>query len=440
MNSMTRMRGGNQPPKGLQQKGYRMKESKKIQPTVEELKDDLDKGKLSRRAFIRLAALLGISATTAAQLAGMASPAFAQGRAKTYAQYVASIPEGCKPVPRKCFEEAVAGKTLTMYDWAAWWPEEIYKNFEKEFGIKIVRDNYPNLDEALAKFRLNPKTPYDYWLTNPKSLWYMQKWNLLNPINHDWIPNVNRYLAEDIKEAKWDPGYKYSILTTLGYDAYVINTDFVDPKNPLIPSWKFLFTDWKAYQNRLIMRDEMNRVIGDTLKYLGYSLNSTNPAELKEAGEALMTLKPHIMAFNSWPKRAVMAQEVWVVEGIVQDYLSLGNLIKGKSGKNPFLACYPPNGCLLSPMLIVNPKGGSNPAAVHLFANYLYRPKVFASLINLVAYGSGHTAIEPLLTEQVKRWMTPPKGYRKNCEVLDPKSFTGEGEKLREAIWQKVKA
>jgi len=156
----------------------------------------------------------------------MGGHAFAAG--KTYEAYKASVPKGCEPVPRECFEQAVQGEKFAMYDWAAWWPEELYKGFEEEFGIKIVRDNYPNLDEALAKFRLNPKTPYDYWLTNPKSVWYMKNWDLLETVNHDWVPNVNRYMAQDIKDASWDPGYKNTVLTTLGFDAYVVNTNFIN--------------------------------------------------------------------------------------------------------------------------------------------------------------------------------------------------------------------
>ena len=365
-----------------------------------------------------------------------ASPSFAAGKLKTYEDYVASIPKGCEPVPRECFDQAVKGKTFAMYDWAAWWPEELYKGFENLFGIKIVRDNYPDIDEALAKFRLNPNTPYDYWLTNPKSLYYMKEWNQLETVNHDWIPNVNRYLEKDVKQASWDPGYKYCVLTTLGFDAYVVNTNFIKKDDPRIPSWKFVFEGGDVYKGKLVMRNEMNRVIGNTLKYLGYSLNSTGPAALKAAEEALLKLKPNIMSFDSWPKRAVMAQEVWVVEGVVHDYLSLGSLI---GPKNPFYPAYPPEGCLLSPMLVVIPKGGNNPAACHLFLNYLYRPENFALLINGVAYGHGHSQIEDLLSEQAKIWMTPPKGYRQKCEVLLPPAFTGEGEKMRASIWEKLK-
>jgi hypothetical protein len=35
--------------------------------------------------------------------------------------------------------------------------------------------------------------------------------------------------------------------------------------------------------------------------------------------------------------------------------------------------------------------------------------------------------------------MTPPAGYRQKSEVLMPASFTGEGEKMRASIWEKLK-
>jgi len=52
-----------------------MKEAKrKIHPTIPELKDDLDKGKLTRRDFLRYATLLGMSAAAAGQMIGLTWP------------------------------------------------------------------------------------------------------------------------------------------------------------------------------------------------------------------------------------------------------------------------------------------------------------------------------------------------------------------------------
>ena len=45
--------------------------SAKIHPAVKGLKKDMEKGKLSRREFIRYSTLLGVSAFTATQMAGL---------------------------------------------------------------------------------------------------------------------------------------------------------------------------------------------------------------------------------------------------------------------------------------------------------------------------------------------------------------------------------
>jgi peptide/nickel transport system substrate-binding protein len=51
-----------------------MKKNQKIHPAIFELKDDLNKGKLTRREFLRFATLLGMSAVSASQMAGLAFP------------------------------------------------------------------------------------------------------------------------------------------------------------------------------------------------------------------------------------------------------------------------------------------------------------------------------------------------------------------------------
>ena len=64
------------------------------------------------------------------------------------------------PVPKECMDQVrKEGSKLAIYDWAEWWPEELFKNFEKEFGIKVTRDHYADTEEMVTKIKLNPKTP-----------------------------------------------------------------------------------------------------------------------------------------------------------------------------------------------------------------------------------------------------------------------------------------
>jgi len=51
-----------------------MNQKEKIHPVISEFRDQMDKGNLSRREFIRYSALLGLSVTAASQLAGLVMP------------------------------------------------------------------------------------------------------------------------------------------------------------------------------------------------------------------------------------------------------------------------------------------------------------------------------------------------------------------------------
>ncbi len=106
------------------------------------------------------------------------------------------------------------GNKLHIYDWAEWWPEEIYEDFSKEFGIKIIRDNYASVTEVVAKFKLDPETPYDV-ITGfaEREFYLMKKFGAVHEINPDWIPNVIHYIPEKFREMEYDPGWKYSVAT-----------------------------------------------------------------------------------------------------------------------------------------------------------------------------------------------------------------------------------
>ena len=355
--------------------------------------------------------------------------------AKTYEEYVSSLPAGCEPVPRECFNQAVKEGQLNIYDWAEWWPEELFTGFQKEFGIKIVRDNFANYDEALTKFKLYPNAPYDWWYGTPRQLTEAVAKGLLHEFNHSWIPNVNKYMRQDAKNANWAPGYKYFVNITLTPESYVINTRFIDKNDPRIPSFKFVFEGGETYKGRLAVREDYLRVIGNTLKYLGYSVNSTDKKELMEAKKALMKLKPYIKMFDSWPKRAVMAEEIWIVMTTPNDFVPLDK----EMGRGVFYACWPPEGCFLSPNGFMIPKGGGHPAAAHLWTNYIYRPDKCGLLIESIGFPCAHNAIDKYLSDYVRKWITIPQEYVSKCEGILPQAYTGEGEKLRAEIWEELK-
>lgn len=358
----------------------------------------------------------------------------------TYAEYVDSLGTGEYPVPEACFDQAMEEGELRMYDWAAWWPQDLYDDFEEFFGIEIVRDNYADLDEARTKFLVDPMTAYDYFLTDARGLTELGNATILLEFDHDWIPNVNAYLGEEFQGDMWeDPDYSYSVVTSIGLMGYVINTNHIATNATGLGSWAFIYNvteECGAYDGKLIFRGEMDRVIGTALKYLGYSHNSVNQTELDEAEDALMAIKDCIMAFSGWPITEVQSEECWIFHCMPGDgrYLGLGMEPEGEMA--PLMAFLPEEGTMISTMLITIPQGGGHPAAAHLWTNYMYRPDNFAKLIEAIAYHYGHTAIDDLLSTEIEEFLAVPEGYWDLCEIVTPATYTEPGLGMRLAIWE----
>ena len=339
------------------------------------------------------------------------------------------------PVPKECMDQVrKEGNRLNIYDWAEWWPEEIYEGFSKEFGVKITRDNFASEDELLTKFKLNPKAQYDLALAGTRIFLQLKELDILQKLNHDWIPNVNQYLPEETKNAWYDPGYNYTAETERYFVGYAYNTKYVDPKDPRIPSWKLLF-EGEDYKGRMTMIEGMYIVIGSALKYLGFSYNSDDESELMKAREVLLRQKPWVMAYDAWPKRLVLEEEAYIT------HCWIGEAWFYHQDMETIRGALPPEGTMVGTDSLVIPKHAPHPAAAHLFINYLFRPKVNATLIEGIGYAPNHTVTASLLPEEMREWpgVQPSTEFLGKCEFISPKAFTGRGLELRTKIWEELK-
>ena len=352
-----------------------------------------------------------------------------------YEKYVASLPAGCEPVPRDCFEQAMEEGQLNIYDWAEWWPEEMYPAFEKEFGIKIVRDNFADYDEMVTKYKLNPKLEYDYLLPDFRAFEQLRALGVVGELNHDWIPNVNKYLREDIKNIKYDPGYKYGVIAYLTMNGYTINTAYLDETDPRVGSWAYIFEAPKDLpeHGRLIMKNDMFQTIGAVLIYLGYSYNSDDKDELMEAKEVLMRLKPYVKAYHSWPKREILTEETWLLGPY-----GTGEILWLSEDVPTLKAILPEEGSFVRGAVMLMPKHAPHPALAHLWINFWFRPDVALALAEITGRTPSNTAVPALLPEKVRTWVgvEPPEGYLEICEFPEARGFTGKGLELRTEIWE----
>jgi len=375
------------------------------------------------RLFVSVA--LAVALVVGFALTGCAQPA----KKLTYEEYVASLGPGEYPVPEDCFNQALEEGELHFYNWEGWWPEEIFEEFSDFFGIKVIVDGYADTDEMVAKFRLNPETPYDLVCGNARTQVWLMAINVTQELNHDWIPNVNHYLSDLAKDLWVDPDYQHQVSWDLYSCCYGYNSDYVSDNRT--PSWAVLLEPREEYSGRVTMVTSVVEVIGAALKYLGYSYNSVNQTELDEARDLLLAQKEHVMAYDSWPLTSVLEEDTWLLQ------MWFGDLYYFHREKPSIVAAYPTEGGSLGADNLFIPVGSQNPAAAHLFLNELFRPETMATLINWVGFFPTHTGIDDLLDADLKAWF-PDEEYLEKCEWITEQAFDGEGLEMRIEIWEEL--
>ncbi|MCF8070195.1 MAG: spermidine/putrescine ABC transporter substrate-binding protein [Desulfobacterales bacterium] len=341
------------------------------------------------------------------------------------------------PVPKACLDAVKKeGSKLYVYNWAEWWPQELFDDFSKEFGVEVIFDYYADTEEVVAKFKLNPKAPYDVVLgCSPFNVMVLKPMGIVSKLNYDWLPNVKEYMIEGYTKRAFDPGNHYQIPDSGYATLWAYNSDKVDDSVPGFHTWKFLFENEK-YAGRITMLDNMYDVTGAALKSLGYSWTSDNEAELMEAKALILKQKPRVMAYDSWPRRAQVEGEAWLSGTWDGDAWLVHN-----EDVPALKAVLPEEGTLISANTDFIPTGAKHPAAAHLFLNYLYRPEVNALLIETIGYPPAHKHTMEFMSDEMKAWpgFILPEGYMEKCDSDDERMVTGRGKEIRLQIWEELK-
>jgi len=95
-----------------------MNQKEKIHPVISEFRDQMDKGNLSRREFIRYSALLGLSVTAASQLAGLVMPQKAVAAPQKMGgvlKYAMQVQEMADPATYSWTQKSIVSRHIVEY-------------------------------------------------------------------------------------------------------------------------------------------------------------------------------------------------------------------------------------------------------------------------------------------------------------------------------------
>jgi spermidine/putrescine transport system substrate-binding protein len=336
---------------------------------------------------------------------------------------------GCSQSPAGV--EGELADELHVYNWSEYIDPQIYEDFEEEFGVKVIEDTFSSNEDLLAKLQAGA-TGYDLIVPSDYMITIMRELDLLAELNYDNIPNFEN-ISDTFRDPPYDPGNKYSIAYQWGTSGIGYDLNYFEEAPD---SWAHIFDPAIAsqYAGKMTMLNDSREVIGAALKYLGYSLNSTNEAELEEAKELLIQQKQWVSAYDSEAFGDLIASG----DAIIGHGWSGGYFMAAAEADNVWYVI-PQEGAVVWTDNLAIPKTAPSKYTAEVFINYLLRPEVGAKITNFTWYGSPNAASDEFIDPEIREEpaIYPPP------EVMDKLEFirdVGEATTLYDRVWTEIKS
>ena len=269
------------------------------------------------------------------------------------------------------------GGELHVYTWSDYIAPDVLAGFEKALGVKVVVDTFDSNEAMYAKLKAGG-TGYDILMPSSYQIAQMAKDGMLEKIDHAKCPNVKRNFDPSFTKQIIDPSFAYNVPYAVTYTGFMYAKGKV-PAGVDVASWKALANP--VFKGRLTLLDDIREVIGGGLMYLGYSINSTNPAEIEKAVEQVLKWRANIRKFDSESyKTEVPSGATWVGHGYSTDttQVLVGDEEAGAPARDDLGFALPKEGYTIAFDEMVIAKDAKRKDLAYAFMNYIYDGDVAA--------------------------------------------------------------
>ncbi|MFN5745486.1 MAG: extracellular solute-binding protein [Methylococcaceae bacterium] len=297
---------------------------------------------------------------------------------------------------------------VRFFNWADYLPQEVLERFTRETGIMVRYATYDSNEAMYAKVSLLKGQGYDLVVPSTYYVDRMRRAGLLHALDRSKLPN-SRHLDPRHLNQPFDPANVYSLPYLWGSTGIGLNSARIDPATLL--SWADL---WRPqFRRTLLLPNDMREVFFVGLRTLGYSGNSTDPEQIRQAYEKLRHLMPNVRLFNS------DAPHVLYLTGEVDAGLIWsGNAYRVQRAAAHFRYVFPQEGCELWMDNLVIPAGAEHVDNAHRLIDFLLRPDIARLIADKTHYASPNaTAVQAM-----------PAELRENPVIYPPADVLSKGE------------
>ncbi len=322
-------------------------------------------------------------------------------------------------------------KKLNFYNWDTYIGETTLDDFATTTGVAVKMDLFGDNSELFAKIREgNPG--YDVIVPSNDFVDRMWRANLLQPLDHSMLPNFRTNIGTRFQDAGFDPGRKYSMPYMWGTMGIGYRKSKVDRPD----SWSAVWGEQSAqYAGKIGWISEPGSMLGMVLRYLGYSFNSINADEIRQAADQLIKYKQNVKG---------------IFEDNGQDLLASGEIdlavewngdIAQLINEDPDIDyVIPKEGGYFWQDCLCIPNDAPHPENAHAFINFLLGAEIGRDLAEYIEYATPNEGARKLMDDT----------YNKNPAIfpsedmmtmLEPSLYLGEERaQLIDEEWTRILA
>ena len=258
----------------------------------------------------------------------------------------------------------LTGTSINVFNWGDFIDPAVLRIFEAETGIEVFYGTYGSNEEMYTRLTaggalFDVLVPSDYMI---ERLIY-EEWLM----RIDWNQITNRdYIDPRFQNLLFDPDNLYSVPYKWGTFGILYNTTMVDQ---VVDSWAILWDE--QFAGRIFMYDIARDTFGVAQKLLGFSLNSTDHDELRQARDLLLEQRPLVRAFLQDEVKDMLINREGAL-GVVFSGCGVWSI-----SQNPELNyVVPKEGTQLFFDSMVIPINAPNPAGAKAFIDFMTRPDI----------------------------------------------------------------
>ncbi|MDO4325808.1 MAG: extracellular solute-binding protein [bacterium] len=329
---------------------------------------------------------------------------------------------------------------LYVYNWGEYIDDSVIEEFEEETGIHVTYDLFETNEEMYPIIEAGA-VQYDVVCPSDYMIQKMVENGLLAEINFENVPNISYIDEKYMKQSQsFDPQNRYAVPYCWGTVGILYNTKRIEELGVPAPTkWADLWDP--RYDGEILMQDSVRDAFMVALKSLGYSMNTSDVEELREAKDLLIAQKPLVQAYVIDQVRDKMiggeaavgviysGEMLYIqeeVENLGLDY-SLEYVIP-EEGTNIWLDAW------------VIPANAQNKENAEKWINFLCRPDIAKKNFEYITYPTPNKGAFDLLDEELQnnKAVFPDVEKLKNGEVFQ---YLGDDvDTIYNEFWKEVKA